>query len=386
MRDYYEILGVARDADTDAIKKAYRSLALRHHPDRNSGSKEAEEKFKEATEAYEVLRDPEKRSLYDRYGHAGLKGAGAAGAGFGGFDFAEALEIFMRDFGGLGLGDFFGGRTPRRGGARSARGQDIRVRLPLTLEEVASGARKTLRVQVLDTCAACGGAGSAPGTRPVKCSTCGGTGEVRRVQRSFIGQLVTVTPCPACGGEGQRIEKLCPACEGRGLEPAQRTVEVEVPPGVSSGDYITLRGKGAAGTRGGPPGDIVVVLEVAEDPRFLRDGADIVYELPITFTQAALGAEVEVPTVTGGQARLKVPAGTQSGRLFRLRGRGLPQLHGSGRGDQIVRAAVWTPTELTPEQEKKLRELAKVESPPPETLGRGEERGFWSKMRGAFSA
>lgn len=386
MRDYYEILGVPRDADGETIKKAYRKLALQYHPDRNNGSKEAEEKFKEATEAYEVLRDPEKRAAYDRFGHAGVKGAAAGGAtGFGGFDFADALNIFMRDFGGFGFEDFFGGRSTRQGGRRVRKGPDVRVRIALTLAEVATGARKKLRVQLNEPCDACGGTGSANGAAPVPCATCGGAGEVRQVQRSFLGQIVSVTSCPACHGEGQQIETLCSTCGGEGLERKARTIDVEIPPGVSTGDYITLRGQGNAGPRGGPRGDVIAVMEVEEDERFIRDGADLIHELNLTFTQAALGAELEVPTVDG-TAKIKVPAGTQPGHLLRLRGRGLPRLQGNGRGDLIVRLGVWVPTNLSAEQERLLRELAKVEGPPPAPGKEAEKRGIWSKVKGAFTA
>ncbi|HEX6938028.1 MAG TPA: molecular chaperone DnaJ [Longimicrobiales bacterium] len=383
MRDYYEILGVPRDADVDAIKKAYRKLALQYHPDRNGGSKEAEERFKEATEAYEVLRDPQKRAAYDRYGHAGV-GSGASGAGFAGFDFAEALNIFMRDFGGFGLDDLFAGGG-RRGRRARRKGADMQLRLPLTLAEVAAGVRKTLRVKVLDPCGACSGTGSADGAAPQRCTTCGGSGEVRRVQRSLLGQLVSVTTCPACGGEGHQIVNVCRSCAGEGVARAEREVQVEVPPGVSSGDYITLRGQGNAGARGAPRGDIIVVLEVEEDPRFVRDGADLILDFPITFTQAALGAEVEVPTVDGA-AHLHIPAGTQPGRLLRLKGKGLPQLRGGGRGDLIVRIHVWVPTELSPEQASLLRRLAEIEDPPPGGSAAEPERGFWSRLREAFTA
>lgn len=371
-----------RTADADAIKKAYRKLALQYHPDRNQGSKEAEEKFKEATEAYEVLRDPDKRAAYDRYGHAGVRGAGA-GQGFAGFNFADALEVFMRDFGGFGMGDIFGGATQRRG--QSRRGSDLRVRLPLTINEVATGTKKTLRIQVLDACSLCSGSGAAGGASPVRCTSCGGSGEIRRVQRSFLGQLVSVSPCPDCGGEGQRIEQLCAQCNGRGVEQAEKTIEVEVPAGVSSGDYLTLKGQGNAGIRGSARGDILVVMDVEEDPRFMRDGNDLIFEMPVTFTQAALGADVEVPTVTG-TARVKIPAGTQSGKLLRLRGKGLPHLQGGGHGDMIVRVVVWTPTELTPEQEALLKKLAKIESKAPDSVEMDEDRGFWSRVREAFGA
>jgi molecular chaperone DnaJ len=383
MRDYYEVLGVDRSADAETVKRAYRKLALQHHPDRNGGSAEAEIKFKELTEAYEVLRDSDKRAAYDRFGHAGVKGG--AGAGYGAFSFHDALEIFMRDFGGFsGVEDLFGG-----GGARGQRGPmrrkgaDTRVSLPLTLEEVASGVRRTVRVEVQEPCGRCSGTGAAEGTSPVRCSTCGGAGEVRRMQRSFLGQLVSVMPCPDCGGEGQRIETPCGQCGGRGVERIGREIDVDVPPGVSTGDYLTLRGQGHSGARGGPRGDVLVVLDVEEDARFLRDGADLVYDLPITFSQAALGAEIEVPTI-GSAARVKIAAGTQSGQLLRLRGRGLPHLQGGGRGDLIIRIAVWTPTELTAQQESLLRQLAKVEAPA-ERVDGARDRGFWSRVKEALT-
>ena len=377
MRDYYEILEIPRDADAEAVKKAYRKLALQFHPDRNNGSKEAEERFKEATEAYEVLRNPEKRASYDRYGHAGLRGSG--GSDFSGFNFAEALEVFMRDFGGFGMQDLFGGGRSHRSGP--TRGPDMRARVPLTLAEVASGVRKSIKVRVQEPCGSCGGSGAAPGTSPTRCPTCSGSGEVRRVQRSFLGQLVTVAPCPTCEGAGQRIEKQCSACKGNGVQSAERTFDVDIPPGVSTGDYLTLRAQGHAAPRGGARGDILVVLEVEEDARFVREGADLIYELGVTFSQAALGAELDVPTVDD-DAKVKLTPGTQSGQVLRLRGRGLPQLRGGNRGDLLVRVTVWTPTHLTSEQERLLRELAKVETQIPVT--RGEERGFWHRVKEAL--
>jgi molecular chaperone DnaJ len=385
MRDYYEVLGVAKDADGDAIKRAYRKLALQYHPDRNGGDKAAEDSFREATEAYEVLRDAQKRAAYDRYGHAGVRGG--AGAGYGGFNFSDALEIFMRDFGaGGGFEDLFGmrgGGGRSRGGAR--KGADMRVRLPLTFEEVATGAKKTIRLDRLDACGTCAGTGAAEGSSPVRCTTCGGAGEVQRVQRSFLGQMVTVMPCPECGGDGQKIEKPCPDCSGRGVRPGQSTIEVNLPAGVSTGDYLTLRGQGNAGTRGGPRGDILVVLEVEEDMRFTRDGADLIYDLAITFSQAALGTEVDVPLVGAADTKVKIAAGTQSGRVLRLRSKGLPHLQGGGRGDMLVRVTVWTPTDLTPGQEQILRQLQQVESAPPAPGGDENQRGFWSKVREAFT-
>jgi molecular chaperone DnaJ len=382
MRDYYEVLGVDRGADAESIKKSYRKLALQYHPDRNSGSADAEEKFKEITEAYEVLKDPDKRSAYDRFGHAGVKGA-AGGAGYAGFSFHDALDIFMRDFGAFGMEDMFGGGRGRRGGPSARKGQDARVTLPLSLDDVAAGVKRTLRVELLDPCGTCSGSGAAAGSAPVTCGTCGGAGEVRRVQRSFLGQLVSVMPCPECGGEGRRIEEPCSDCSGRGVRRSAREIEVNVPPGVSTGDYLTLRGQGNAGPRGGPRGDILVVLEVEEDERFIRDGADLIHELPITFSQAALGAELEVPTI-GGTARLKVAPGTQSGRLLRMRGRGLPHLQGGGRGDLIIRVVVWTPAELTAEQEALFRKLARTEAPAQRTDD-GRDGGLWSRVKSALT-
>ena len=385
MADYYEILGVSRQADTEEIKKAYRQLALKYHPDRNSGSKEAEERFKEVTEAYEVLRDSEKRAVYDHYGEQGLKGRGGPG-GFGHFDFADAIEVFMRDFGGFsGFEDLFGVRGTRSQRTASRKGQTVRLRLPLTLQDVAHGAKRKLRVSLLDTCGPCGGTGSEAGSAPTVCSACGGSGEERHVQRSVFGQFVSVQPCRSCGGEGQVIAQVCPSCRGEGRVRAEREIEVEVPPGVTSENFLTLRGQGSVGPRGGPRGDLVVLLEIQEDPRFVRDGSDLIHDLLVNFSQAALGAEVDVPTVDGN-ARVNVPAGIQSGELMRLRGLGLPHLEGQGRGDLLVRVLVWTPEELTPAQEEALRRLREVESPAPSASQRKGRKGFWSRVKEAFSA
>jgi molecular chaperone DnaJ len=386
MADYYERLGVPRSADTEEIKKAYRQLALKYHPDRNNGSKESEERFKEVTQAYEVLRDPEQRAAYDRYGEQGLKGAANA-RGFGGpFDFADAIEVFMRDFGGFsGIEDLFGMRGARTGrGGTVRKGQTVRLRLPLTLVDVAHGVTKTLRVALLDPCDACNGSGAEAGTAPMPCKVCGGTGEERLVQRSVFGQFVSVQPCRACGGEGQVIERECPECRGDGRIRHEREVEVEVPAGVTSENFITMRERGNAGPRGGPRGDLVVLLEVQEDPRFHRDGADLVFELPVTFAQAALGEEVEVPTVDGS-ARVTVPAGIQSGEMLRLRGLGLPELNGHSHGDELVRVIVWTPDPLTEEQRELLEHLRSIESPAPEKVSGRSHKGFWSRVKEAFS-
>ena len=380
MADYYGLLGVSRDASAAEIKKAYRKVALEHHPDRNAGSKEAEERFKQATEAYEALRDPEKRARYDRCGMEGLKAArGAAG----GFDFADALEVFMRDFGGFGglggIEEVFGGRR----GRGPAQGQSLRVKIPVTLEEVCSGTTRSVRIAVLDSCSDCAGTGSAGGAQPARCRDCAGTGQQRRVQRSVFGEMMTVVTCGRCRGEGVTTLDHCRACRGDGRVRVRRQVRVEVPPGVSSQNYITLRGEGNVGARNGPRGDIVVLLDVQEDERFQRNGVDLTTDVAVTFSTAALGGRVDVPTVDG-EAAVDVPAGTQSGAMVRIRGEGVPGLSGRGRGDLLCRIRVWVPDRLTAEQERAVRALAALEDAPPGGEERDGRRGFWSKVKDAL--
>lgn len=384
MADYYELLGVSKSASLNEIKKAYRKLALKYHPDRNQGSRGTEDKFKQVTEAYETLNDPEKRSVYDQYGEQGLnRGPGGAG-GFGGFDMSDALEVLMRDFGGFGgLEDLFGGRQ-QRGGSRASQGQAIKIKVRVSLPEVAAGVVKTLKVAVLDICARCSGSGSADGAAPAPCGTCGGSGEQRQAQRTVFGQFISVVPCRTCQGEGRVIEVPCPQCHGEGRTRAERPIKVEIPPGVTSENFITLRGDGNVGPRGGPRGDVLVLIEVEQDSRFVRDGPHLRYELPITFSQAALGDEVEVPIVDG-TVRLTIPKGIQSGEILRLRGQGLPELHGRGKGDQLVRVVVWTPERLTPEQEEAIRALRDVEEPAPEKLDEDSDRSLWSRVKEVFT-
>ena len=384
MSDFYERLGLSRAADTEEIKRAYRKLALRYHPDRNDGSKAAEERFKEVTQAYEVLRDPEKRAVYDRYGAEGLKRGAGGGSGFGGFDFSDAIEVFMRDFGGFGAFEEMFGQRRSGGRQRVRKGQTLRVRLPVTLQEVADGVAKRIRVSVLDACTRCSGSGAEPGTHPVTCPTCGGAGEERQVQRSVFGQFVTVAPCRQCGGDGRVVDQPCSTCHGDGRVRTERDLEVEVPPGVTSENFITLRGQGSLGAQGGSRGDVIVLLDVQPDDRFHRDGSNLVYELPVTFSQAALGDEVEVPTV-GGRVRVSIPAGIQSGELLRLRGRGLPELGGDGVGDHLVRVVVWTPSQLTVEEEALLRKLRDVETPAPEKIEESRSKGFWARVKEALT-
>ena len=377
MNDFYDLLAVSRDASEAEIKKAYRKLAMEYHPDRNP-SPQAEARFKEITEAYEVLRDPQKRAVYDRYGRAGLAGSGA-GAGFHHVDLSEALNIFMRDFGAMGgFESLFGGG--RRSRSEERRGQDIRVTVRLTLNEVALGAKKTVKLKSLERCTNCEGSGAKPGTSPVTCSTCGGSGEVRRATRSMFGQFISVAPCPTCGGEGIMITDPCEVCRGEGRVRGERSVTVDIPAGVSTNNYLTLRGQGAAGPRKGPNGDLLVMLDIKDDDRFERQGDDLIFDLPLSFSQAALGGEHEVPTPYGSE-RLRIPSGTQPETVLRLRGRGLPILGREGKGDLLVRVHVWTPERLTDEQERLFRELAKLEGEPPK-----RSPGFWSKLKEALGA
>jgi molecular chaperone DnaJ len=380
MADFYQVLGVARSANDDEIKQAYRKLATKWHPDKNAGSKEAEEKFKEITEAYDVLRDADKRAAYDRYGEAGLRGA-AGGGGFHHVDLSEALNIFMRDF---GLGDFFSGAAGggRRGSNGPRAGQDVKLTVELTLAEVASGATKTFSLKLLDPCDKCGGSGGEPGTKPQTCHTCGGNGEVRRAQRSFFGQFISVAPCPMCSGEGIVVTAPCKKCRGEGRARGEHTIPVQIPAGVSSGQYMTLRGLGNAGPRGGPRGDVLVVFDVADDPRFERDGEDLYTEVLISYPQLAMGADIDVPLISG-RVSVRIPPGTQSGQVLHLRGRGLPRVNSSGAGDLHVRVQLWTPERVSREEEQLLRELLKVQQAPPEQM---RSKGFWTKMREALGA
>ena len=384
MADFYSLLGIARDASEDDIKKAYRKLAMQYHPDRNNGAKEAEEKFKEITEAYDILRDPQKRAAYDRYGDAAFT-RGGAGAGAGGFhhvDLSEALNIFMRDF--AGFGDLFGqqqggGRRSSGGGPRA--GSDVKLAAELTLAEVAAGVEKTYRVKLLDACDRCDASGAEPGSQPQRCATCAGTGEVRRAQRSFFGQFVSVAPCPTCAGEGTVIASPCKKCRGEGRVRGEHEIPVRIPAGVATGQYMTLRGMGNVGPRGGPRGDILVVFDVADDPRFERDGEDLYCEVLVSYPQLVLGADVEVPAVSGSVS-LRVPAGTQSGQVFHLRGRGLPRVNASGVGDLHVRVQMWTPDSLSPEEEALVRQLAELQKAVPQP----RSKGIWSKMKEALGA
>jgi len=375
MADFYAVLGVPREASDDDIKQAYRRLAMQWHPDRNNGSKEAEEKFKTIIEAYDVLRDAKKRAAYDRYGEAGLRGGSQAN--YEHVDLSDALNIFMRDFG--GFGDLFGGGGRRQSGPRA--GADIKLPLVLTLAEVATGVEKTVVMKVLDACDKCEGSGAEPGTKPQVCATCGGAGEVRRAQRSFFGQFVSVAPCPTCGGEGQVVSAPCKKCRGEGRARAERTLKISVPAGVATGQYMTLRGTGNIGPRGGTRGDVLVVFDVQDDERFDRDGEDLFCEALVTFPQLVFGAEINVPGVLGDLS-LKVPAGTQSGAVFHMRGRGLPRVNASGIGDLHVKVQLWTPQSVHGEEEQLIKHLSSLQGKAPAQ----REKSIWSKMKEALGA
>ncbi len=375
--DYYDLLGVQRGASEEEIRKAYRKLAFQHHPDRNPGDKSAEQKFKEATEAYEVLRDPEKRARYDQFGHAGVGGAAGAPTDFSGFDLADALRAFMRDFGGdVGFEEFFGRRAGGR--ARERRGDDLRVVLRLTLEEIDQGVEKKIRVKHLKKCETCQGKGSQSGKLDT-CRRCGGRGQIRHVQSSFFGQFVNVTTCPECGGDGQKVSYPCPQCRGEGVISGTDTFSVHVPHGVMEGNYIPLRGLGDAGRRGGPPGDLVVIIEEKPHPVFERHGADLRVDVPVNYSTLALGGKIEVPTLAG-TASFDVPSGTQSGKIFRLRGKGLTQLGHAGRGDLLARLVIWVPNRLGARERQILEELGRSETMKPPKPA----KSLFDRVRDAF--
>ncbi|MGK9369281.1 molecular chaperone DnaJ [Melioribacter sp. Ez-97] len=359
-RDYYEVLGVSRDASQDEIKKAYRKLAMQYHPDRNPGDKEAEEKFKEAAEAYEVLSNAEKRAKYDRFGHGGLKG----GQDFHGFDnvndiFSHFSDIFGGAFGGSSIfDDFFGGASSRRSQRRSAGtpGSDIKINLKLTLEEIARGTTKKIKLKKYIKCDSCGGTGAKAGTGHKTCTVCNGSGEIRQVSKSIFGQFVNITTCNNCGGTGKIVAEPCVKCSGDGRVYGETTIKVNVPAGVHEGSYMTLRGEGNAGKNGGPAGDIIVVFQEQPHEYFTREGDDVIYELTISFPEAVLGTEVEVPTLTG-RAKLKIEPGIQPGKFLRMREKGIQHLNSHGAGDQLVRINIHVPKKVNAKEKELLKEL-----------------------------
>jgi len=376
-RDYYEVLGLGRDASEGDIKSAYRKLALKHHPDRNQGDDAAEEKFKEASEAYEVLSDDNRKAAYDQHGHAGVQSNFGSG-GFEWSDFSHATDF--EDIFGDVFGSFFGGgRRRQRGPSGPPPGRDLKIAIDLTLEEIAKGVEKKINLSRQEKCETCGGGGAASGSSPVTCQTCRGVGQVQQVSRSLFGQSVSVTACPTCNGQGSTISDPCKECRGDGTQRTTTTLTVKIPTGVSNGNYIPLRGQGDHGQRGGPAGDCLVFIKELEHADFTRDGNDVLYRLPMSITQAALGADVHVPTLHG-KVKMKVNEGTQSGSVFRLRNKGIPDVDGHGVGDQLVEVVVWTPTKTSSEERQLLQELEKIQQQRADSEG----KSFFDKMMETF--
>lgn len=367
--EYYELLGVSRTTSDEELKKAYRKAAMRYHPDRNPGDKTAEEKFKELSEAYAVLSDPEKRAQYDRYGHAAFEQGG--GPGFDGFDFSGNFDDIL---GGI-FGDIFGGGTGRGGRRGARRGEDLSYNLEISFEEAAFGTEKTLSIPRMTACEICGGKGAKPGTTPKTCTMCRGSGQVRFQQ----GFFTIARTCTQCGGQGTVITDPCTPCRGTGATRKTSTLPVKIPAGVDTGARLKLRGEGEASFAGGSSGDLYVMLRVREHPLFVRQHNDVVCEIPVSFPQAALGAEIEVPTLEG-KLKMKVPAGTQSNSTFRLRGKGVVDLHGGGRGDQLVRVVVETPRKLSAKQRELLEEFARLDGEGAHPMS----KGFFEKVKELF--
>ena len=383
-RDYYEILGVSKTASADEIKKAYRKVAMQFHPDRNPGDKAAEEKFKEAAEAYEVLSDADKKAQYDRYGHAGVSGQGR-GFGGGGMNMEDIFSQFGDIFGDDLFGSFFGGgQRGGRGGQRSrgVRGNNLRVKLKLNYEEIAKGVTKNIKVKKHVPCTTCDGSGAKDKGSMQSCGTCGGSGQVRRVQNTFLGQMQTVTTCPNCHGEGSTITAKCAPCKGEGRVFGEETVSIDIPAGVQEGMQLNVSGKGNAGERGGMPGDLIILIEEEPHKDLHREGLNVAYELHLSFPDVVFGTQVEVPTIDG-KAKIKIPAGTQSGKILRLKGKGFPSINSYEKGDQLIQVTVWTPQELSTEEKSLLEKLG--QSPNFKPNPDKNEKSFFDKVKEIFS-
>ncbi|NII23625.1 molecular chaperone DnaJ [Pseudoflavitalea sp. X16] len=383
-RDYYEVLGVAKGSSPDEIKKAYRKVAMQYHPDRNPGDKAAEEKFKEAAEAYEVLSDTDKRAQYDRFGHAGLSGNGRGGFG-GGQNMEDIFSQFGDIFGDDIFGNFFGGGGRRGGGGqrpRGVRGSNLRIKLKLNYEEIARGCTKQIKVKKYVTCTTCSGSGAKDKNSVQTCATCGGNGQVRKVTNTFLGQMQTVTTCPTCNGEGTTVTAKCTACKGEGRVYSEETVTIDIPAGVQEGMQLSVGGRGNAGERGGPPGDLIILIEEEQHKELHRDGLNVAYELHLSFPDAAFGTNAEVPTIDG-RAKIKIPAGTQSGKIFRLKGKGFPGVNSYEKGDQLIYINVWTPQHMTAEERAMLEKLNNSPNfkPQPDK----SDKNFFDKVREMFS-
>ncbi|MFT4153108.1 molecular chaperone DnaJ [Parafilimonas sp.] len=382
-RDYYEILSVTQTASGEEIKKAYRKVAMQYHPDRNPGNKEAEEKFKEAAEAYEVLSDADKRARYDRYGHAAFAPGSGGFSGSQNVNMEDIFSQFGDIFGDDIFGSFFGGGR-RSGSSRGhgTRGSNLRIKLKLNYEEMANGVAKNIKVKKYVSCHTCNGSGAKDKSSIQTCSTCGGSGQVRKVTSTFLGQMQTVSTCPACNGEGSTITSKCAACKGEGRVYGEETVNINIPAGVQEGMQLSLSGKGNAGERGGMPGDLIVLVEEEAHKELQRDGLNVAYELHISFPDAVFGTNVEVPTIDG-RAKIKIPPGTHSGKIFRLKGKGFPEVNGYGRGDQLIHVNVWTPQHITHEEKEMLNQLNSSPNFKPQP-GKNE-KSFFDKVKEVFS-
>ena len=381
-RDYYEILEVERNADAVTIKKAYRKMALKYHPDRNPGDKEAEEKFKEAAEAYEVLSDPKKRERYDKYGHAGVQDSG--GGGYSHYE--RTMEDIFRHFGdifgggGGAFDSFFGGRRGSHR-QRGERGSDIRIKLSLTLEEIATGVTKKIKIKKNVRCSVCAGTGAKDADSVTTCPTCKGAGYVKQVRSTFLGQLSTTNVCPSCNGTGTKITGFCQHCKGTGVVREEETIEIKIPAGVENGMHLSMRGKGNKGKFNGPNGDLIIVIEEKPHDYFTRDGENIIYDLYLSFSDLVLGTEVTVPTLTG-KVKISIPPGTPAGKILRLKNKGIPELNGYGKGDQLIHINVWVPKKVSAEEKEMLLKLKESENFKP---GNRKGKGFFEKMKEFFS-
>lgn len=383
-RDYYDILGVAKGASAEEIKKAYRKLAIKYHPDKNPDDKSAEEKFKEAAEAYEVLSNPEKKQRYDQFGHAGVGGAASGGYGGGGMNMEDIFSQFGDIFGGGGgspFDSFFGGGGQSRGGRRVAKGSNLRIKVKLTLEEIANGAEKKIKVNKQITCKTCDGTGAKDKSSVSTCKTCGGSGAVRRVTNTILGQMQTTATCPTCHGSGQQITAKCNACHGEGTVRGEETITINIPAGVSEGMQLSMAGKGNAAPNGGIPGDLIILIEELPHETLKREGNNIVYDLHVSIIDAAIGASVEVPTIDG-KAKIKIDPGTQSGKLLRLKGKGIPEVNSYHRGDEIIHVNIWTPKALSSEERAMLEKLR--ESPNFKPQPGKNDKSFFDKMKEYF--